>query len=112
MDSDGVKSIIETLAKLNPTVLGMFLATLLGVTMWLSGLFASYMHNREISRLIEAVNNNTNSVNLLLELSKVLLGSKKSLLKIDCCDIGGDGDNGKICEKSFTEPESTQDKNS
>ena len=112
MDSDGVKSIIETLAKLNPTVLGMLLATLLGVTMWLSGLFASYMRNREISRLIEAVNNNTNSVNLLLELSKIILGSKKSLLKVDCCDTGGDADNGRICEKSFTESGTTQDKNS
>lgn len=112
MNPDSIKNLIETLARLNPTVLGMLLATLLGVTMWLSGLFASYMRNREISRLIEAVNNNTNSVNLLLELSKVLLGSKKNLLKIDCCDIGGDGDNGRICEKSFTESGATQDKNS
>lgn len=112
MDSDGVKSIIETLAKLNPTVLGMFLATLLGVTMWLSGLFASYARNKEISRLIEAVNNNTNAVNLLLELSKILLGSKKNLLKVHRCDTGGDAENGRIYEKSFSELEPTQDKDS
>lgn len=112
MNPDNIKDLIETLAKLNPTVLGMLLATLLGVTIWLSGLLASYMRNREISRLIEAVNNNTNSVNLLLELSKILLGSKKSLLKVDCCNTGGDEDNGRIYEKSFTESDATQDKNS
>ena len=102
MNHDNIKDLIETLAKLNPTVLGMLLATLLGVTIWLSGLLASYMRNREISRLIEAVNNNTNSVNLLLELSKILLGSKKSLLKKGAT-------NGGICEKSFTESDTTQD---
>ena len=112
MNPDNIKNIIETLAKLNPTVLGMLLATLLGITMWLSGLLASYMRNREINRLIEAVNNNTNSVNLLLELSKILLGSKKDLLKISCCDTGGDTDNGRIYEKSSTESDTTQDKNS
>ena len=109
MNYDNIKDLIETLAKLNPTVLGMLLATLLGVTIWLSGLLASYMRNREISRLIEAVNNNTNSVNLLLELSKILLGSKKSLLKKDCCDIKEGATNGGICEKSFTESDTTQD---
>lgn len=63
---------------------------------WLSWIVTSHLRNKEISRLIEAVNHNTNSVNLLLELTKLIFGAKFPKITNNKGDMVSDG---CICEE-------------
>ena len=105
MDVATIKNISDVLTKVNPDVLGMLLIMVSFTLVWVSWIVTSYLRNREISRLIEAVNHNTNSVNLLLELTKLIFGAKFPKIPNNKGDIASDG---CICEELVGDIQKTQ----
>lgn len=105
MDVATIKSISDILAKISPDVLGMLLIMIAFTLVWLSWIVTSHLRNKEISRLIEAVNHNTNSVNLLLELTKLIFGAKFPKITNNKGDIASDG---CICEELVGDIQKTQ----
>lgn len=71
MDTKPLKEVADILVHLDKTTLGMLLLSGVVVILWISFLFVVYLKNREIGRLVQAVNANTNAVNILLELTKL-----------------------------------------
>ena len=62
---------LQACKDLDVYMLGMLLATLVILTIWLSCLLLSYLKHRDIEKLTEAVNNNTRTVAVLLEVTKL-----------------------------------------
>lgn len=73
MDTTEISSIAGIMMRLDKVTLGMLLSAAVIVILWISFLFVVYLKNKEIGRLVQAVNANTNAVNILLELTKLTL---------------------------------------
>lgn len=76
MNVNDIKTFLGVLNQANPPVLLLLAASVVYIVLGFSWVVATYLRNKELSTLVAAINRNTNSVNLLLELTKLMFSDK------------------------------------